>query len=84
MADIRITVATPAFGEMFYTPYVQSLLQLQRAVNKRGWTMSHASSYALVADAAIISSPAGTTRPMPRICCSSMPTWASSRSSSST
>ena len=52
MADIRITVATPAFGEMFYTPYVQSLLRLQRAVNKRGWTMSHAAvSYALVADA---------------------------------
>jgi hypothetical protein len=52
MADIGITVATPAFGEMVYTPYVQSLLRLQRAVNKRGWTMRHAAvSYALVADA---------------------------------
>jgi hypothetical protein len=51
MADIRITVATPAFGEMFYTPYVQSLLRLQRAVTKRGWTMQHASvSYAYVAE----------------------------------
>jgi hypothetical protein len=36
MADIKISVATPAFGEMFYAPYVQSLLRLQRAVNKRG------------------------------------------------
>lgn len=52
MADIRITVATPAFGEMFYTPYVQSLLRLQRAAFQRGWTMRHAAvSYALVADA---------------------------------
>ena len=33
MADIKIIVATPAFGEMFYTPYVQSLLRLQRLVH---------------------------------------------------
>ena len=52
MADIRITVATPAFGEMFYTPYVQSLLRLQRAIYQRNWTMRHASvSYAYVAEA---------------------------------
>ena len=52
MADIKITVATPAFGEMFYTPYVQSLLRLQRAIYQRNWTMRHASvAYAYVGEA---------------------------------
>ena len=52
MADIKITVATPAFGEMFYTPYVQSLLRLQRAVYQRNWTMRHATiAYAYVGEA---------------------------------
>lgn len=37
-----IVVSTPAFGEMFYTPYVQSLLRLQRAMFERKWTMRHA------------------------------------------
>ena len=36
-----IIVATPAFGDVFYTPYVQSLLRLERAVHKRKWTMRH-------------------------------------------
>src|SRR5262245_34253207 len=52
MAVIKLTVATPAFGEMFYTPYVQSMLRLQRAVYQRGWTMRHAAiSYAYVGEA---------------------------------
>jgi hypothetical protein len=52
MAAVSITVATPAYGEIFYTPYVQSLLRLQRAVHQRKWTIRHAAiSYALVADA---------------------------------
>ncbi|HET7806138.1 MAG TPA: hypothetical protein VFL53_18010 [Pseudolabrys sp.] len=52
MADIRIVVATPAFGEMFYTPYVQSMLRLQRAMQQRGWGMRHASiSYAYIGEA---------------------------------
>ena len=52
MAAIGITVATPAFGEVFYTPYVQSLLRLQRALNERQWTMRHAAvSYAHVNEA---------------------------------
>jgi hypothetical protein len=42
MAAIKLSVATPAFGEMFYTPYVNSLLRLQRAVHQRKWTMLHA------------------------------------------
>src|SRR5262245_51620473 len=52
MADIKLAVATPAFGEMFYTPYVQSLLRLQRALERRNWTMRHmAISYAYVGEA---------------------------------
>ncbi|MBX6329845.1 MAG: hypothetical protein IRY89_14860 [Pseudolabrys sp.] len=52
MAAISVTVATPAFGEVFYTPYVQSLLQLQRAMHERRWTMRHlAVSYAHVNEA---------------------------------
>ena len=52
MADIKITVATPAFGEMFFTPYVQSLLRLQRAVYQRNWTMRHATiAYAYIGEA---------------------------------
>ena len=52
MAEIKITVATPAFGEMFYTPYVQSMLRLQRAVTQRKWTMRHNTiSYAYVGEA---------------------------------
>lgn len=41
MAAFSITVATPAFGEIIYTPYVQSLMALQRAALERGWTMRH-------------------------------------------
>src|SRR5262245_57018205 len=52
MANIKLAVATPAFGEMFYTPYVQSLLRLQRALERRNWTMRHmAISYAYVGEA---------------------------------
>ena len=52
MADIKISVATPAFGEIFYTPYVQSLVQLQRAVFDRNWTMRYATvAYAHINEA---------------------------------
>ncbi|HET7848372.1 MAG TPA: hypothetical protein VFL51_04845 [Pseudolabrys sp.] len=47
----NITVATPAFGEMFYTPYVRSLLQLQSAVMKRGGALHQSViSYVYVTD----------------------------------
>jgi hypothetical protein len=50
--NIKIMVATPAFGEMFYTPYVQSVLKLQDALHQRKWSMLHSSiGYALVEDA---------------------------------
>jgi hypothetical protein len=52
MAEIKIVVATPAHGEMFYAPYVQSVLRLQRAMHQRGWSMRHATvGYAYVAEA---------------------------------
>ena len=52
MADIKLAICTPAFGEMFFTPYVQSLLRLQRALEKRKWTMRHMTmSYAYVGEA---------------------------------
>lgn len=52
MARIKITVATPAFGEMFYTPYVQSVLKLQNALHQRKWSMLYSSvGYAYVGDA---------------------------------
>ena len=52
MADIKISIATPAFGEMFYTPYVQALLKLQRMAGQRKWSIRHmAISYAYVGEA---------------------------------
>ena len=52
MADIKISIATPAFGEMFYTPYVQALLRLQRMADQRKWSIRHmAISYAYVGEA---------------------------------
>ena len=37
----KLLVATPAHGEIFYTPYVRSLLRLQRALIARKDSMSH-------------------------------------------
>ena len=52
MADIKISIATPAFGEVFYTPYVQALLKLQRMADQRKWSIRHmAISYAYVGEA---------------------------------
>lgn len=52
MPETKIVVATPAHGEIFYTPYVQSVLRLQRALTQHGWSMRHATvSYAYVAEA---------------------------------
>jgi hypothetical protein len=33
----KIIIATPAYGEMFFTPYVQSLFRLTRALDQRNW-----------------------------------------------
>ena len=49
---MKLVVATPAYGEIVYTPYVSSLLRLQRALHKRGDQMQHiAVSYAEVSEA---------------------------------
>ncbi|MCC6948634.1 MAG: hypothetical protein IT539_12780 [Bradyrhizobiaceae bacterium] len=48
----KICVATPAYGDTVYTPYVQSLLRLQRALMRRGDQMQHVSiSFAEVSEA---------------------------------
>ena len=39
----KITIATPAFGEMFYGPYVRSLFRLTKALGKRKWESTFAS-----------------------------------------
>ena len=41
MANPSIIVATPVFGDVFYTPYVQSLLRLQQAARERQWAVHH-------------------------------------------
>lgn len=47
----KITIATPAFGEVFYTPYVQSLFRLMRAFQRRKWDSTFASiAYADIAE----------------------------------
>jgi hypothetical protein len=52
MATTKITIATPAFGEIFYTPYVQSLLRLQGAAYQRKWAINHSTvSSPYIADA---------------------------------
>ena len=49
---IKLAVATPAFGEVFYAPYVRSLLRLQRAAQERNWGMTHSTvSYVYTGDA---------------------------------
>lgn len=47
----KITIATPAFGEMFYTPYVQTMYRLMRAFERRKWDSTFSSiSYADIAE----------------------------------
>jgi hypothetical protein len=47
----KIVIATPAYGEVFYTPYVSSILKLTRALAKRGWDYAfNAISYSEIAE----------------------------------
>ena len=47
----KITIATPAFGEVFYTPYVQSLFRLMKAFQRRKWESTFSSiAYADIAE----------------------------------
>jgi hypothetical protein len=43
MASNKILIATPAFGEVFYTPYVHSMFRLHRALTPKNWRLSFAS-----------------------------------------
>ena len=85
MADVELTVASPAFGEIFYTPYLQSMLRLQRTVCQRNWMMRHASvSHTYVAEARNYLLTPGSTKVTPRTFYSSTRIWVSTPSSSST
>src|SRR5580700_9631941 len=47
----KIMIATPAYGEVFYTPYVSSMLKLTRALQKRGIDFAfNAISYSEIAE----------------------------------
>lgn len=47
----KILIATPAHGEMFYTPYVSSVIRLQRAAARNRWETLFASiAYADIAE----------------------------------
>lgn len=51
MAPIKILIATPAYGETFYTPCVQSLYKLAVELERRKWSSSLATvSYADIAE----------------------------------
>ena len=51
MATPKIMIATPAYGEVFYTPYVSSLLSLTRVLQKRGIDFAfNAISYSEIAE----------------------------------
>lgn len=39
----KIVIATPAYGEMFFTPYVESVFKLTRALDKRNWSSEFSS-----------------------------------------
>lgn len=51
MAKTKIMIATPAYGEVFYTPYVSSILSLTRVLQKRGIDFAfNAISYSEIAE----------------------------------
>lgn len=47
----NLVIATPAYGEIFYTPYVQSLIKLIRLIYQKGWDYSFRSiSYSEISE----------------------------------
>lgn len=40
---MKIAISTPAYGEIFYTPYVESVFRLVRALERRNWSSSFTS-----------------------------------------
>lgn len=48
----KLLIATPAFGDMYYTPYVLGIFRLQRWLGRNNWSSSFASiSYADIVEA---------------------------------
>src|ERR1700756_3909517 len=51
VAKIKIMIATPAYGEVFYTPYVSSIFRLTRLCQKQGWDFAfNAISYSEISE----------------------------------
>ena len=72
----KLLIATPAHGEVFYTPYVDLIFRLHRALPPAGWTLSFASiSYADIAESRNFLLTHFFTRPTRRTSCSSTSTW---------
>ncbi len=47
----KIMIATPAYGDVFYTPFVSSILRLTRALQQQKWDFSFSSiSYSEIAE----------------------------------
>jgi len=47
----QIVIATPAHGQVFFTPYLKSLLNLQRLIDRKGWSSIFCSiAYAEIAE----------------------------------
>src|SRR5262245_28806784 len=48
---IKLAISTPAYGDIFYAPCVQSLIRLVRDFERRNWTCTFTSlSYAEIAE----------------------------------
>ena len=48
---IKITIATPAYGETFFTPYVSSMFKLTRHCQNQGWDFAfNAISYSEISE----------------------------------
>jgi hypothetical protein len=47
----KILIATPSHGEIFFTPYVQSIIRVQRLIDRQGWNSIFLTiSYAEIAE----------------------------------
>jgi hypothetical protein len=47
----KILIATPAYGDVYYTPYVSSVMKLAREMSRRQWDFSFVTiSYSEIAE----------------------------------
>ena len=78
----NLAIATPAYGETFYAPYIKSIIGLQRLIDRRGWGSSFTTvSYADVVEARNFLLTLWFDQSKATHCCLSMWTWVSIRRS---